>query len=339
VEQSIFNRINNATQSVISGKGNALLVQPYAQFRYRANEKLTLTGGLHAMYLAMNQKSSLEPRLSAVYQLNSNVSLTAAYGLHSQVLPIGSYFIEVEQGGQITQPNKNLDFVKSHHFVLSYNHTFAEHFRVRVEPYYQRLFKLPVAADSSVYMPFNDRDGYARKALVSEGTGYNMGIDFTLEKFFHNRFFFLLGASVYESKYRPLDGKWYNTRYNGNYNSSFMFGKEFALKNNNVFEVGGRIGYGGNVRYALDSVTYLQDVNQAYVKQLPAMFRTDLRLAYRMTGKNSSSVLSLDIQNLTNRLNYTDGRQCYMDVENNKTYIYFKQQSTLTPVITYMIDF
>jgi TonB dependent receptor len=316
-----------------------MLYQPYVQMRYRASTRVTLTGGLHSMIFALNGSKSLEPRLSVAYQLTEKASLTAAYGLHSQVLPIGTYFTEVKVGNLTSQPNVNLGFVKAQHLVLAFNQVFGENYRLKLEPYYQSLYNVPVAADSSVYTPLNDRDGYAKVALSNGGKGYNRGVDLTLEKFFANRFFFLLGGSVYESKYKMLDGKWYNSRYNGNFNTSLMAGKEWMLKNKNVIELGGRMVFAGGLRYGIDTTTWTPNVQTNYPNKLKNVARLDLRLAYRMSGKRSSSVVSLDVQNASNRLNYTDGRQCYTDLAANKSYLYFKQQATLTPIITYMIDF
>ncbi|MFN0201274.1 MAG: hypothetical protein ACKVTZ_07125, partial [Bacteroidia bacterium] len=342
----INDKWNNALQSyrtVQNGKGNVWLVQPYFQARYRATEKLTLTGGLHAMWLTFNQTTSIEPRLSALYSFNGKQSLTAAYGLHSQIQPIGAYFTAVPAiNDTYLYPNKNLKFTKSHHFVLGYNHLFEGNFRVKTEAYYQYMFNLPVSADAnSTYSPINDRDGYSQVALVNKGVGKNMGLDVTIEKFFSNKFFFLLGGAIYDSKYRPLDGKWYDTRYNGKYNTSLMAGKEFYFKKGGVLETGFRAVYSGGLRYtpgdlaASKAAGFFVPIDSLVnSKVLPNYFRTDVRVAYRWNGKKYASMVALDIQNVTNRKNYAT------EVYNaNLGKLQLRQQATLTPVISWMIDF
>ena len=54
-------------------------------------------------------------------------------------------------------------------------------------------------------------------SLVNNGTGENYGIEFTLERFLSNNFYFLITTSIYESNYKGYDGIKRNTAFNGNY--------------------------------------------------------------------------------------------------------------------------
>ena len=69
-------------------------------------------------------------------------------------------------------PNQDLEITKAHHAVVSYEHALSTAFQIKLEGFYQYLFNLPVVDDADrSYMLLNERDGYAREALVSEGKG------------------------------------------------------------------------------------------------------------------------------------------------------------------------
>ena len=97
--------------------GNTWLLQPYAQWQWRPAENVTVNGGVSGQYLALNDNYSIEPRLGVKWQFSPLQSLSAAYGLHSQMAPLVTYFQQVRlSDGSYVTPNKDLDFTKSHHF-------------------------------------------------------------------------------------------------------------------------------------------------------------------------------------------------------------------------------
>ncbi len=44
---------------------------------------------------------------------------------------------------------KNLDFSKAHHFVLDYDWNISPKLHLKIEPYFQYLFNIPVIKDST----------------------------------------------------------------------------------------------------------------------------------------------------------------------------------------------
>ncbi len=98
------------------------LAQAYAHAKYSFNDKLTLNAGVHSQLFFLNNSVSVEPRLGLKYDINSKSSLNFGYGLHSQMQPINVYFLQTQNtDGSYSYNNKNLDFTKSHHFVLGYD--------------------------------------------------------------------------------------------------------------------------------------------------------------------------------------------------------------------------
>lgn len=343
IESDTLDQADGRFKLLNKGAGNTWLMQGYGQIRYRATEKLTLVGGFHSMYFLLNQKVSIEPRFAAAYNLNDKHQFSFAYGLHSQVVPIGTYYTTVKDAqGNLTYPNQNLDLMKAQHLVGGYNFNFMQAFRVKLEGYYQYLYKLPVSDQiSSTYSIINDRFGYGRAALVSKGRGRNYGVDVTVERFFASRMFFLVGASFFRSQYQPLDGKWYATRFDNRFSTSYMFGKEFQLKNGSAFEAGARVVYVGGLRYTpADSVAsqqigwFVPDFSQTNTAKLNDYFRTDARVAYRWSKKKYSSSISLDFQNLFNQQNSIE---YYWD--NNQKNFQYRYGSGFVGIVTWMVDF
>lgn len=333
----------NTFETIVEGEGSSQLLQAYSQFKISPNENLSINAGFHASLLTLNNSGAIDPRLSLKYTLSGNQSISLAYGLHSQILPLGSYFTEIETAGEISQPNMNLDMIRAHHAVFAYEKRFKNRTRFLAEAYYQRLFNLPITPSSSPsdFMLLNLRDGYADRPLLSEGTGQNLGLDLTLEKYFSNNFFFLFTGSVYESNYTGSDGETYSTRYNSRYNQSLMGGTEFALKKGGTLQLGARSVLNGGLRYtpgdeelSRAAGEFVEQAGQAYALGVGTYYRIDLRVSYRKNLQKIAYILSLDVQNAINRRNVRD--QIY-DPGFNK--LINRYQSGLIPVFSFQIDF
>jgi hypothetical protein len=167
-------------------------------------------------------------------------------------------------------------------------------------------------------------------------------MEFSLDKQLRNGLYALLTVSVYESNYKTLTGRWYNTQFNGKYSGSFTGGKEFEVgRNNNRLGINIKIlNYGGYYRTPVDtanSIKYgrtLHKEDQPFTEKLPMYLRADLRLSYRVNHKKFSSVWSLDIQNVSNQKNL--GGQ-YFDLETRTVKKYY--QTPLLPIFSYKIEF
>lgn len=127
-----------------------------------------------------------------------------------------------------TAVNKGLDFTRSQSVSLSYHYRLSDNIAIKIEPYYQYLTNIPVIADSS-YSPINRRSYHIEDQLVSKGKGYNYGVDVTLEKYMSHGLYYMVTASVFDSKYKGGDGKWYNTRFNRHYILNGLIGKEWMM--------------------------------------------------------------------------------------------------------------
>jgi hypothetical protein len=331
-------------QEAINTTGSTETLQGYAQWQYKISNDFTINTGLHYLHLTLNRKSSIEPRASVKWDITPKHSIAFGYGLHSQVQAGGVYFArQPAVGGSVLYPNKDLDFTKSHHFVLSHNFLLARNLRLRTEIYYQHLFDVPVSpADSSTFSTLNIIDDYVVDALVNKGKGRNYGIEISLEKYLANNFYFTLNNSIYQSKYTAVDGVERNTRFNGNYIVNLTTGKEFVnQKKAKTFGVNIKTIYAGGYRNTpVDIEKSLQagytvfNEKEAYSLQNPAYFRTDIRLSMKWNRRHLTSTLSLDIQNVTNRMNIFTR---YYDLGSQQ--IVNSYQTGFIPVLNYKIEF
>ena len=152
----------------------------------------------------------------------------------------------------------------------------------------------------------------------------------------------MFSTSFYQSKYIASDGKEYNTKFNGNEIINLTAGKEFVSRNSRrTLGINIKSVYAGGYRTTPinidqstieESTVYYQD--RAYTQQLPAYFRTDIRVSMKWNRKRLTSTLSLDIQNVSNRQNVYD-RFYDVDTKTIKTYY----QSGILPILNYKVEF
>jgi hypothetical protein len=329
----------------------AATFQAYAQWKYRVLARLTLLAGAHYLRFGLNGRESLEPRASLQWQLGDKSTLSAGFGVHSRILPLGTYFarVQVRNVGPV-QPNLGLDMTKAHHWVLAYDRLLRPDLRAKAEVYYQQLYGVPIRPGRNQYFSLlNQASGFVGDSLVSQGTGRNYGLELTVEKFFSNNYYFLLANSLYDSKYFVLDGQARNTRYNGNFVLSLLGGKEFVKARTNrrqqpverVWGVNLRVVWSGGFRYTpIDLARSRRDnterrfEDQAFQAQLPHYFRLDFRVSLKKDRPGYTRTLSLDVQNLTDRRNVA--RQYY---DPSLRGIATEYQLSILPVLAYRVEF
>lgn len=185
---------------------------------------------------------------------------------------------------------------------------------LKVEPYFQYLFNVPVIADSSFSILNRDKV-YIENKLVNKGKGRNYGVDITLERYMRKGMYYMITASVFNSRYRGGDGVWHNTKYNRNYIVNGLFGKEWMIgKNNrNVWGVNLKLTVQGGDRYApVDEQATLShpdketqyDETRAYSQQLDPVFLVNYTVSYRMNRKKTSHEFAVKGLNATGYKEY-----------------------------------
>lgn len=342
-QQKYLDDNTNLWVQELDNKQNTQTAQAFAQWNFRATNKLTFNAGLHYLQLMLNNSYSVEPRASVKYEINQRQTLSFGYGLHSQIQPLGVYFAQFElPNGSYYRPNEKLGLSKSHHLVLGYDRMLTEFLHVKLEGYYQQLFNVPISPNpNSSLCIINNQGGYVIDTLINKGKGRNMGIELTFEQFLNRGFYFLLSSSLYNSTYQSANGKWYNTRYNGNYNACLTAGKEFTFNEKHILGVNIKAIYAGGLRNTpinvAESVARGETVlyeDKAFTEKNPDYFRLDVRISYKRNWKKATGIVAIDIQNATNRQNIGG---TFFDV--NKGTVNKWYQTPLIPVLSYRLEF
>lgn len=334
-------------KNVLKGSGNTQFYEAYLQWKAKLSQQLVFIGGLHGSYLALNETHSIEPRASLSYQAYKS-RYTLAAGLHSKPQHLSTYlFQDGSQGQTFTYPNKNLDLERALHIVLGYETTLPFKFRFKTEVYYQHLYNVPVAKDStgsfSIINAENASSLLGTKPLVSDGAGENYGVDITIERPFINDYYIIATGSVFKSTYTDYMHNTYNTRYDRGTQLNLIGGKEFKLgtANRKILGVNGKILYSGGMRESPIDVnksiatgqTELVP-NQYFTQQGPAYFRADASVYYKINNKRATHTIQLEVQNLSNHQNYYFS---YFDSKAGE--VKRVHQLGLFPNISYRIDF
>jgi hypothetical protein len=289
------------------------MLQPFVQFKYKASEKLTVTGGLTSLYSDINENtlSPVEPRLGLAYQIDDKQKLSIGGGLHSQLLyPYSMYYsnITIEEDPQ--EYNLDIGFTKSLHAVAAYDRLLSSNMRMKAEVYYQQLYDIPVSEnENNSYSIVNEGAGYGflhPDPLKNAGFGRNYGLELTLEKFFSKGYYFLISGSLFDAKYKGTDEVWRNTTYNGRYATNALFAKEFNFRNNTSLNIGGKatfIGgrwFGAEVdvpksKQQLEIVWVDETVNTVKFRDYK---RIDLKVSYRINRNKVTHEIAFDIVNI-----------------------------------------
>lgn len=317
--------VNSPFKTREKAKTSFTLIQPYFTYVHKFNDKLSANLGVFTQLLTLNNRYAIEPRAGLRYQLNNKQVLSLAYGLHSQMQATYLYFTipdTVLVNGVLTAntkretPNKDLDFSKSQHLVLGYDHFVSRYFKIKTELYYQQLWNIPVYVVPSSVSAINRGATFTRffptYTMTNKGTGYNYGLELTLEKLYHRHYFFMMSASLYESKYKGSNGVTANTDFNGNYMVNFLGGLEYNVgrKEKNSLSFGTKFTYGGGKRYSpvnLAASNAVMDIvpqdDKVNTLQFAPYNRLDLRVSYKINGKNAGTEIALDLVNLLDTRN------------------------------------
>jgi hypothetical protein len=168
--------------------------------------------------------------------------------------------------------NRDLGFTCSHHLVAGFQHLFNPQLRLKTEAYYQKLFDIPVKSTPSHLSLVNYGGSFHwgdYDSLVNEGTGRNVGLEWTLEHFLGDNYYYLLTLSL------DVKGVWA-----GGLRYIPIDLQSSRLKGETV-----------------------HDYSRVYEDRYEDYYRLDVRLAYHLNRPRMSHMIAVDIQNATNRNN------------------------------------
>ena len=296
-------------------EGQSLLTQIYAQWQHRFNDRLTLNTGLNYQHFEVSDSRSLGPRAGLSYELNDRQTIGLGYGHHSQIQPVEVYFTQSElSDGTAVLSNRSLGFVNSQHLVLSYDHSLSQNLRLKVEAYYQDIRDAAVESTPSSFSLLNAGADFGvpdEDFLVNEGTGRNLGVELTLERFFSKGYYFLWTTSLFDAQYTGSDDIERSTAFDGGYVVNLLGGREFKVgRKENTLNIDLKFTASGGNRFtpinferSAELGYEVRQDDMAYSEAIDDYLRADLKISYRINAKRATYEFGVDLRNVTNNVN------------------------------------
>jgi outer membrane receptor protein involved in Fe transport len=261
----------------------------------------------------LNNSQTIEPRASLEWKVSPKSSFTAGFGMHSMAESIITYYATVyDNEGNKSTPNKNLGLTRANHYILGYDYQIRKNLNVKAEVYYQDLYDVPVGKIASTYSVLNEQNGFISRQLVNEGKGRNYGAELSIERSFDKRFYFLVTGSLYKSEYKTLEDVWHNTKFNGDFATNFLIGKEFVFGDEKrdkyrVLNISTRVMYNGGRRYLPLNLEASQQSGygifhdeNAYADKMGNIFQMNATVSLKFNRPRSSHEILVDIYNVLN---------------------------------------
>lgn len=332
---------DGALQTLTDEAGMSALMSAWSNSVIRLSPRWEAGVGLHAQWFTLNGRWTLEPRVSVKWQAASDHSLALAYGLHSRLEMLNYYFTEVD-GERV---NRDLDFTKAHHLSLAWDWQIGTDRHLRIEPYVQYLYSVPVVPGTTfsfINLQGGD-DWFLAERLTNDGWGLNYGVDITFERFLSRRFYYMATASLFDARYRTADGTWFDTRYNRHYVLNVLAGKEWMTGRNrqNMLGISGRVTCQSGDRYSpIDEATSstlrqaVYDESRPFSEQFDPVLLVHLTVSYRINRRRVAHEFALKVLNLTGYKDYYGHRYNYLTGQ-----VEPEREANIVPNISYRIEF
>lgn len=327
--------------TLADASGMSALASVYSTSVVRLSPYWEASAGIYAQLFTYNGRYTIEPRVSMKYRVAPDHSVAIAYGLHSRLEMLNYYFTEID--GELV--NHDLDFTKAHHLSLAYDWHIGTDMHLKVEPYAQYLYSVPVVPGTTLsFLNLNDiEDWFLTDRLSNAGKGLNYGLDITFERFLERGFYYMATASVFNARFRTADGAWFNTRYNRNYVLNLLAGKEWMLGrgDKNLLGINGRITFQGGDRYspidqdasaALQEAVY--DERNPFSEQFAPVLLAHLTVSYRINCRRTAHEFAVKVLNLTGYKDYYGHRYNHLTGQ-----VEPEREANIIPNISYRIEF
>lgn len=327
IDQRVVREIPFATEDISGRSSEGLVISPFVDWRYQIKRlSLNLGWRLSNWIDWLDESSYSEPRFSVGYLLNKKNTVGGDYAINTQA---------PSPYEPALRPRR------SKLYSLYWNRQISDSRKVSLQIYQQELSQIAgtgaLSAINQLEQILPDMDA------TSEAR--TQGVELTLQQFATGGWWYVLGVSLFDARYQDENGEWVKSRFAQDYSSALTFGKEWSGTDRkqqvNRFGFNVAIHYNGGLRAAPINLqdsqtarTTVFDYSKGFSEQLPAYFRTDLRIYYQKNRSNWNSMLSLDIQNVTGQQNTAyDYYDRYLGMVDRRYQLEF------IPIISYRINF
>ncbi|MBS1516901.1 MAG: TonB-dependent receptor [Bacteroidetes bacterium] len=289
----------------------------YAQITQTLFGKVKINAGLRYDYFGfISDKNYISPRASFTFPFSSKLNISFAYGIFYQS---PSYVWLVANTS-----NRNLKDIRADHYIAGIEYLFSADLRMTVEAYYKNYSDYPVS-ELRPYLilannggDFEQQDGFGLEPLRSAGTGFARGIELFIQKSLTKNLYGTLNFSLFESKYKALDG----IERNSDFDNRYIFTLTGGYKFGDEWEIASKFRLAGGRPYTpINPADGTRKVSEYNTARLPDYSRLDLRVDKNWNFRNWTLITYIDIQNILNRKNITsvDWNKYTRMIENNES--------------------
>lgn len=293
-----FNRLNSGN---LFYSFDELVIQPFIKLSNLSNSRINYNIGAQIVNYSLSNSTFIEPRLAVAINTSIHHKVKFAYGLHSHQNTSRNAF---------SLPIKPL---RSHHFSLGNQFNLTNNDEISIEVYYQNLFNAPVFQNRNVSV-FNGLENLiftlANDQSDNKNQGRNYGIELNYKKLLSKGLFALINTTLYQSKFRGVDNKYWDTRFNGNHIVNLTLGKEWEKNtgkviglNTRIVWLGGFRNYEINQSKSASQKTTVYNYDKGLIVKNFQYFRPDLRIYFKKSKEKYARTISIDIQNFTSHKN------------------------------------
>jgi hypothetical protein len=268
----------------------------FLSFETHPFERLSSSIGLRASYSSAQKAFHLSPRLSFSYQLSPRLSLNAGYGIFHQSIPARLQ--------AIFPRHRLLDDIKATHYILGLEYIDADT-KITLEAYSKKYRNMLIdpAAPYALASGFAIEKYYYPSVLTNAGRGYVNGVELLIHKKLIDRFFGLMSAAIYRSRYKDLDGIWrrspYEHRYIINMVAGYKPNAKWELALSSTF-MGGRPSSPFDLDASRSYNTLISDPDKSKynTSNYPAYKRINFRIERTYYFGKTNFIVFLDIMNI-----------------------------------------
>lgn len=263
--------------------------------------RFTLTPGVRASYarIVSQDRSAVEPRLWANYQLTDQTSVKGAVGLYTQ-LPDSSSFQAAPFG------NPAISYERAMQTSVGFEHAFSEILSLDVTGYFNRRYDLLINSDALTEGP----DGQLTpENFANDGLGRSYGLEVQLKHAVTKRFFGWVSYTFNRSELKSPNEPYLPATFD----QSHILTTVGSYKLGAGWEVGARFRLvsgipkrplaGGADLYDGDRDQYFPRYGPALSARQPTFHQLDLRVEKSWTFTHWTFSTYLDVQNLYNAKN------------------------------------
>lgn len=230
--QNSSDDINKDFKSLLDSEIYAHESTLYVEDDFDISDRVSINAGLNLSLFHVQKKSylSLQPRLSARFQLNRDIALKASYTQMNQNIHLLSSYTMTMPTDLWVPATKNIRPMKAHQYSLGMYYTGIHGWELSVEGYYKNVNNVLEYKDGAALMG----SSYNWESKVEMGKGRSMGVEFMVQKKIGKTTGWLAYTLAKSDRKFPSgsinDGRWFPYKYDRRHNISLTVNHKFSEK-------------------------------------------------------------------------------------------------------------